>query len=214
MWEWLQQNAQVVSSLGTIFTLFVWLIWLSLMYADFKAKRRPRLVIHQTHGMGPESHCLLVNLSPGAIHVQCVMAVAIVDGEAERSLTLGSESLDPSDLEPGRLEHQIGQGPLGPGEMLRLGNFEHILERLTGTEPEEGTEFLGPHEVGDVTRVEVRVVAVHGDDDRSFGARREFELMGQDDLLRVRPLSAHTEQLTSGRRQRMAEDWLRDCLQL
>ena len=195
----------------TIATLVVWLVWLTLMYNDFRNKRQPRMLIHQTEGGGPDSHCLLVNLSQDVIHVQCVRAVSVTP-EGESAIPLGTET-DIGDLGPSELEDAIREGPLRQGEFMRLGSFEEILEQVVGASPADGAEWLAPADVGNVEQIEIRVVAVYGRSDTSVGASRRFELRAEEELLRVRPIDTYTTQLYRRRDRKRAEEWLRLCQQ-
>jgi hypothetical protein len=193
-------------------TLLVWLVWLQLMYSDYRRRRQPRMLIHVTEGSGPESHCLLVNLSQEIVHVQCVRA-AMVAPHTEISLPLGTASLDLDTLGPAELENALRQGPLAQGQFMRLGSFEEILERLVGQRPREGKRWLDPSSVPDVEAIEVRVVAVYGRSDRSVGARRRFRVETKGGRVRVRPSGLYTEQLYSRRQRRVAEGWLEECIE-
>jgi hypothetical protein len=173
------------------------------------------MLIHQTRGLGPDTHCLLVNLSQDIIHIQCVRAAA-VGTNGENSLPLGSGLSGLSDereLGPLELENVIRQGPLAQGQFLRLGSFEEILEKLVNQTPGEEEQWLGAAAAAGVSTVEIRVAAVYGDSDRSVGARRRFRLESRGDSLRVRPVDTYTEQLFSRRQRRLAERWLRQCLE-
>ena len=196
-----------------MFTALIWVAWLSLMYSDFRNKRQPRMLIHQTNGYGPESHCMLVNLSQEILHVECVLAAALKDGE-ERSVVLGSEQIDPRKMPgPSELENMMRQGPLSSGQMLMIGSFEEILEALTDKKPAQGFDWLDATQITDLHHVEIRVVAVYGASDQSVGARRRFRLEGdEDDLLRVKPEQMYTDQIYQRRRRSIPEGWLRDCM--
>lgn len=210
--DWLTSHAQLVSSLVTLATLLVWLVWLQLMYSDYRSRRQPRMLIHQTEGGGPGSHCLLVNLSQDVIHVQCVRAVSVgPEGERATALGAGIELSPHQDLGPEELENAIRQGPLRQGEFLRLGSFEEILETVVGATPVEDREWLRPKDVEGIERIEMRVVAVYGRSDRSVGASRRFELTTRDDELKVRPLDTYTKQLSRRRDRARAEQWLKLC---
>lgn len=209
--DWLQRNATVLSTLVTMATLLVWLVWLQLMYNDYRRRRQPRMLIHQTHGVGPDSHCLLVNLSQDIIHIQCVRA-AILGENGESSLPLGSALTLDNELGGLELENVIRQGPLAQGQFLRLGSFEEILETLVGTSPGNGAKWLGAAATAGFELFEIRVTAVYGDSDRSVGASRTFRLQANGEALRVRPRDTYTQQLYSRRGRRIAERWLRQCL--
>lgn len=200
----------------TILTLIVWLVWLQLMYNDYRRRRQPRMLIHQTEGFGPNSHCLLVNLSEAVIHVECVRAVSISDsGESSISLGTDVELSSDQNLDTVELENTIRQGPLMQGELMRLGSFEEILERVEGASPRKG-KWLGPDDLPGVHRIEIRVVAVYGRSDRSVGASRRFDLYSgtEDDTVRVRPVDSYTNQLYSRRGRKVAEKWLEKCMEI
>lgn len=210
MIEWISNNAEVVSSLGTVATLLVWIVWLQLMYSDYRSRRQPRMLIHRTHRPGPDSNCLLVNLSQEIIHVVCVQALARSDGD-DKLIVLGSESANIQSLDTGEFENILSQGPLRPGEFLRLGSFEQMLEELTQQAPADESEQLSPEAVKGVNMMEIRVVGVFGNSDKSIGALRRFEIESEDGSLRVEPKDVYTKQLYSRRRRRVTEEWLRDC---
>lgn len=210
--DWLKNNSNLISTLTTLATLVVWTVWLQLMYSDYRRRRQPRIVIHQTQGIGPESHCLLVNLSQEVIHVQCVRAAA-VGKESESSLPLGSVADSAKDLGPLELENVIRQGPLAQGQFILLGSFEEILERLVDQSPEEGRQWLSSAAMHGVHTVEIRVAAIYGESAGSVGARRRFLLNAKEEELGVRPANLYTEQLYTRRKKKIAEQWLRQCLE-
>ncbi|MEX2543130.1 MAG: hypothetical protein WD314_15085 [Trueperaceae bacterium] len=140
------------------------------------------------------------------------MRVAAVGENGESSLPLGAALSPESELGGLELENVIRQGPLAQGQFLRLGSFEEILESLVGQSPAEGEKWLGSAVADGLKLLEIRVAAVYGDSDRSVGARRTFRLESRDGALCVRPRDTYTKQLYSRRERRIAEGWLRRCL--
>src|SRR5690625_930382 len=97
--------------------------------------------------------------------------------------------------------------------MLMIGSFEEILEALTDKKPAQGYDWLDATQITDLHQVEIRMIARNGRSIQRLGARRRFQLEGdEDDLLRVKPEQMYTDQIYQRRRRSIPEGWLRDCM--
>lgn len=56
--EWLNENAQAISAVASIFTLFVWVFYAQLLYNGYVRQRRPRVIINRGQGTGVDAICL------------------------------------------------------------------------------------------------------------------------------------------------------------
>ncbi|HEX7022051.1 MAG TPA: hypothetical protein VF171_04275, partial [Trueperaceae bacterium] len=77
---WLKENSGVISAVTGIATVFIWVAYAQLFFAQYRQQRRPRLFLHVAPGRGLDSTCLLINMSQQIVHIQCVMAVSHKDG--------------------------------------------------------------------------------------------------------------------------------------
>lgn len=199
-WTWLREHAQVIASLGTLGMLLVWLVYLHLIYRSYRQQRRTRMIIHQGQGDHAGAACLLINMSPGVVHVASVMVAGhgatrrvVREVTDERRFTLEDESSK-------RTERVMKQGPLASGEFLSLGRFDDLLERV---QPEDEA----------LEEIEVRAVLMHSATEQPVGVRRRFRLVEADGHERVHPVTWSTEQLTGWRQRRTVRRWLEQSMQ-
>lgn len=201
MWE----NAGTLANLSSVAMLLVWAAYLQLFLSDHKRQRRAHLIIHQAAGFGLDSTYLLVNMSTGPAHIQCVrVLVETRGGRVEYSLG-AREGLD--DLKPWQLEGRIRQGPLESGGFLVLGSLREFLARVAP----EGTDAA--EAVKDVREVVVQAVAIYGTTQWPVGARRRFAPHRTRHGFDLRPTTVHTEQLITRRQRQVAGKWLRQCME-
>lgn len=195
MLGWLKENAEVVSALASLGMLVVWLTYLQLIFREYRQSRQPHIVLHQTQGLRSASHCLLVNMSQSVIHVQCILLVAVSPEGRERVRSASMRQV-PLRSKPAKdIEEAVEQGPLAPGSFLLLETFGSFLEQLRA--PGDPIQIL-----------ELRVVALFGQDGSAVGARRRFEVNADDEGWLVRPSSLSTEQLGGRRDQAELRNWL------
>ncbi len=123
--EWLNDNAQAISAIGSVCTLFVWVFYAQLLYNGYVRQRRPRVIINRGKGTGVEAICLISNMSSEAIYVQHLVAVLHTQDQ--------SYSLDVVEYQQRGDEQEEGsyrthQGPLASGEYLNIQSFWRYRE--------------------------------------------------------------------------------------
>ncbi len=208
MWEWLQQNAQLISALGSITMVFIWLLYLQLFYLQFRRQRKPCLVIHHEQGNGPSDLCLLVNMSSEPIHVQCILAKIRVE---DRTVTRPVTELGEVSPTSQQLESTLRQGPICPGDYLVLGTLERIVNLQPLIEEQmqahsEETEQSFPYPLD----IEIRIVAVHGPSDHLVGACRRFNVRRRENKWVLDASQFQTDQLSSHRHLKTVEKWVEE----
>jgi hypothetical protein len=209
---WLQANSGVLSALSALFMVMVWLIYLHLFYVEFIQSRRPRTRIHQTGGSSPKSVLLLVNMSEKTINVVSVSARGFTSDGALHCELNDYFHFSQSGRTFKDMENTIRQGPVPPGDYIFLGEVSDILNRLKqngASNPAPGEENLSDpsHPAPAIHTLELRVILMHGADDRVFGARRRYSVDASESAMEVTPLSFCTDQLTSRRQRREILGW-------
>lgn len=213
---WITNHAEAISAIASVFTLFVWVFYAQLLYANYSRQRRPRIIINRGQGKFIHSLCLVSNMSQESIYVQHIVAVLETsDGKLQFDISefQQSEDGDSSDInqtQETEYKYRTHQGPLGSGEYLHVGSFNDILR---GIAKAYGIEMLGYHPRGDMTfdALEIRLIAVYGPEDSPIGARRRFLLKDSKiDEYAVYPDSLDTERLNSRRQRRRIKRWMRE----
>ena len=125
--EWLNENAQAISAIASICTLFVWVFYAQLLYNGYVRQRRPRVIINRGKGIGVDAICLISNMSSEAIYVQHLVAVLHTKNQ--------SYSLDVVEYQQRGSEQQEGsyrthQGPLASGDYLNIQSFGDIVNQV------------------------------------------------------------------------------------
>lgn len=214
--QWFIEHAAVIANVASLAMLFVWMFYTALFYRDFRRQRLPLIVVHQARGYGPDSTCLVVNMSKEPIHVLCVMMAArTAGGEVLASIT--DPHQPPLEQEPHRqVQDSIKQGPLQPGKLLSLGSIREILRVADLASADEPSTDEGQRDSArltfEVDQVEVRVIALHGAYQDPIGACRAFYVSRTDSGLRIEPQTMLTHQMTSRAERRQVRRWLEACL--
>lgn len=206
--EWLSDNAQAISAVASICTLFVWVFYAQLLYNGYVRQRRPRVIINRGRGVGVDAICLISNMSSEAIYVQHLVAVLHTQ---ERSY-----SLDVVEYQQHRSEQQTGepqeasyrthQGPLASGDYLNIQSFGDIVNQV-----KEYWEIDDSLLQAQNIQLEIRVIAIYGSEDMPTGASRTFNLdLNASPNHQLIPASVDTDRLNSrGQRKRVLE-WAKE----
>lgn len=206
--EWLSDNAQAISAVASICTLFVWVFYAQLLYNGYVRQRRPRVIINRGRGIGVDSICLISNMSSEAIYVQHLVAVLHTQKR--------SYSLDVVEYQQHRNEQQTGepqeisyrthQGPLASGDYLNIQSFGDIVNQVKHYWEIED-HLLQAQNI----QLEIRVIAIYGSEDMPTGASRAFNLdLNASPNHQLIPASVDTDRLNSrGQRKRVLE-WAKE----
>jgi hypothetical protein len=204
MWNWLEQHYDALSALFNFLTLVVWTFYLQIFLTNYRRKTRPKILINRGAGHGIDAKCALTNMSAEAVYIEAVVVslqIAEKDGQStdvDCSLSDldsdGSYSHDPRPL--------WLQGPLGSGEMIDLGTYRSLLERVLGARMSQA-----PHDTA-LTQMTVTVAATYIADDRMIGAQRVFGVEEKGERLDLIPRSLPTRQIRNGRKMRLVHQFL------
>jgi hypothetical protein len=201
--EWLNDNAQAISAVASICTLFVWFFYAQLLYNGYVRQRRPRVIINRGKGIGVDAICLISNMSSEAIYVQHLVAVLHTQ-KCSYSLDVveyqqrGSEQQDAS--------YRTHQGPLASGDYLNIQSFGDIVNQVQAYWEIDDNLLRGQN-----IQLEIRVIAIYGSEDMPIGASRTFNLaLDASPNYQLIPASVDTDRLNSrGQRKRVLE-WAKE----
>lgn len=203
--NWLRQNATLVSTVANLGMFFVWAFYASWLYWDYKRRRRPRLMIHQTHGSNPGSQCLLINLSQETALMEGILVEAVSeDSTFTRQITEYGYESQSDGMHPDPRAH-FKQGPIGVGDMITLGSFGELIEQATDRPLDEAIQELG------IERLEIKAVITFGSANHSVGALRTYSISA-DGALIISPEGLATVQMASRSQRRQVDEWLKECL--
>jgi hypothetical protein len=217
----LENNVDLISAFGTILTAVVWIVYAHIFLMNYIQENRPRVIIEQAHGDGPDPCFMLINLSKEPIHVSGIMVSFDVDGGEHVHRITDFEHITGEPDTPRQQEEILKQGPIQPGDFLTLG----ACDRLTGV-PNDAPELVDGEpgtfsdrlrdSGGDIDEFEIRVVAMFGSRDRPIGATRRFSMAQDGDGVRrvVRPLGEYTRQLSSRWHRKTVRRWSRQIMEL
>ena len=198
--EWLNDNAQAISAVASICTLFVWMFYAQLLYNGYVRQRRPRIIINRGKGTGTEALCLISNMSSEAIYIQHVVAV-LHTPSASYSLDVveyqqqGDEQEDAS--------YRTHQGPLASGDYLHIQAFGNIVNQVK-QHWKIDDELLSAHGI----QLEIRVIAIYGSEDMPTGASRTFHLnLKASPTHQLLPISVDTYRLNTRSQRKRVLKW-------
>ncbi|PRY65733.1 hypothetical protein B0H98_102263 [Vreelandella songnenensis] len=201
--EWLKENAQAISAIGSILTLFVWVFYAQLLYNGYARQRRPRIIINRGKGVGLEALCLISNMSNEAIYVQHLVAVLHTK---ERSYELDIVEYQQQGNEEDEASYRTHQGPLNSGDYLHIQSFNSTLERLTEYW-DIGQDVLRQSDV----QLEIRVIAIYGPEDMPIGASRHFKLnYTTEPVGQLIPTRVDTQRMNSRRDRKRVLEWAKN----
>lgn len=200
--QWLKDNAVLVSTAVNIGMLTIWVFYAFLFYHQYSRQRQPKIIVHLTNWLAKEAECLVINLTREPVHIEGVLIASGDDGQSLKMIT-GNEDLTTRVRDGHRPEFIIKQGPMHPGSIIELGRLSELAEKAMPA-------FLEKADAGETCLFEIRVAAI-GPIDRLFGARRRFQVESTEDGYSVRPESHFTEQLTSRVANREIKGWLEEA---
>ena len=205
MFDWLQNNANIVNATSSVAMLMVWVVYLQVFRRGYQRQVRAKIIINRAVGTTLGAHCVISNMGSQSIYVEAV----IVTLEWENgSATLGVTDLDSvGEEQPSDPRRETHQGPLHSGEQAWIGRFDELVERVAGSQEEAPRDFTAS--VQTIT-IEVMVVADYLSEDLLVGARRRFIAEWNGQTWRVHPETFQTEQIRSRRERRAIERHLAD----
>lgn len=208
--EWLNDNAQAISAVASICTLFVWVFYAQLLYNGYVRQRRPRVIINRGRGIGVDAICLISNMSSEAIYIQHLVAV-LHTHKSSYSLDVveyqqrgGEEQKDEQQSQ--ETSYRTHQGPLASGDYLNIQSFGDIVNQVKDYWEIDDNQLQEKN-----IQLEIRVIAIYGSEDMPTGASRTFNLdLNASPNHQLIPASVDTDRLNShGQRKRVLE-WAKE----
>ncbi|QEA37764.1 hypothetical protein FGL86_00905 [Pistricoccus aurantiacus] len=202
--QWLNENSGAISAITGIITVFVWLFYAQLLYANYSRQTRPKLIVNRSAGKNLDSHCLISNMSSEAIYMTSVIGVVGVDektyvSDITDSLQGTQGSKDDSGI-------STFQGPISAGGYYLFSKFRNIISFVLDNDvKEQDKDGISCEEVD---YIEIRVVAVYGSENKPVGFYRQFNLgkSGAETLLI--PDTFTTLRMPRRKEQKWVKTWL------
>ncbi|GGC83429.1 hypothetical protein [Vreelandella lutescens] len=201
--QWLNDNAQAISAVTSVFTLFVWVFYAQLLYNGYVRQRRPRIIVNRGKGIGTDALCLISNMSSEAIYIQHLVAVLHTgDGIYELDVVEYQQQSGDDD----EACYRTHQGPLASGDYLHIQSFGSIVKQLT-RHWQLDNQLLSQQTL----KLEIRVIAIYGSEDMPVGASRCFSLdLKAEPLHQLMPLKVDTERMNSRQDRKRVLQWAKN----
>ncbi|WP_447528764.1 hypothetical protein [Vreelandella sp. TE19] len=198
--EWLDENAQAISALTSSLTLFVWLFYAQLLFHSYSRQRRPRIIINRGKGIGTEALCLVSNMSTESVYLQHVIAVLHTDSH---SYELDVVEYQQQSDDEGEDNYRTHQGPLTSGNNIHIQSFGSIIEQVRKYWNVDQQTIEQSN-----LKMEIRVIAIYGPEDKPFGASRCFDLdVNAEPNRQLIPQSIDTQRMTSYLQRKKVIKW-------
>ncbi len=91
MFEWIENNKEIITVFTSIATLLVWVIYAQLLYLSFRRQRSPSLIINRGRNKDINALCIISNMSAESIFIQYIIV--------ELETSEGKITMDVTDLE-------------------------------------------------------------------------------------------------------------------
>lgn len=198
--QWLNNNAQAISAVTSVCTLFVWIFYAQLLYNGYVRQRRPRIIVNRGKGIGTNALCLVSNMSSEAIYIQHLVAVLHTNEKIYELDVVEYQQQSGDDEEDCYRTHQ---GPLASGDYLHIQSFGAIVDQLIDhwQLDRNALHYQRPE-------LEIRVIAIYGSEDMPVGASRRFALaLSADPLHQLTPLKVDTDRMNSRRDRKRVLRW-------
>lgn len=195
MIDWISKYSSLISAIASVGMLVVWIVYLQIFVTSYRRQRRAKIVVNHGAGAGLDARCLVCNMSAEPIYVESI----IVSLTAPEATLTGPVTDISSQAEREALPGyslQTRQGPLGSGQVIDMGSFRNLVDRVVA---EHGAR---PELLASLREVEITVAAIHGSDDLVVGASRKFAIDHRDGCLRLTSETITTRPITSRRERR------------
>ncbi|GEN26831.1 hypothetical protein HVA01_04770 [Halovibrio variabilis] len=201
--EWLNDNAQAISAVASICTLFVWIFYAQLLYNGYVRQRRPRVIINRGKGIGIEAICLISNMSSEAIYIQHLVAVLHIH---QRSYSLDVVEYQQQEDQQHNTRYRTHQGPLASGGYLHIQSFGGIVEQVKRYWDIDDELLHEPN-----IQLEIRAIAIYGSEDMPTGASRSFNIdFNAPPDHQLLPASIDTKRLNSRGQRKQVLEWAKE----
>lgn len=198
MLEWLNSQSGAFNVAINLAMLLVWLSYLQLLLASYRNQKRPKILVNRGGGTGWDSRCLITNMSEKAVYVYAAIIKVRGGGQHWQSVITERRGIGEASS-AAQSRERIGQGPLGPGEMLDLGSIRELIDLALIAQGEQERK-ADPNKID---RLEIKIAAIYDSEDIIIGARREFEVLSDG---RLKPAGIYTQQIRSRRQRKVLAD--------
>ena len=127
MWQWMQDNAQVLSVLLNGTMLAVWVAYLQVVTVSFLRANRAVVHISSAAEDGEDARCIVSNMGSDAVYVLAVQVGLRCGGRQLNAMVTDKVERRPVDAEDYR--DRTLQGPLAGGEAMDVGSFRTLCQR-------------------------------------------------------------------------------------
>ncbi len=191
---------EILNMATALATNFVLLFLGIQMFRGFRRQRRPQLIINRAYSHDIQAPCLISNMSDEAIYLTTVFCAVEREGHW---LTSEITDLAPDDQD-GEEGNFSFQGPVPPKHFYRFSGFDALIRH---TLEEHGYELDSWSDVG---AVEIRAVAVYGNEKYPLGVFRRFDVVPRERSAVLIPASVKTGRLSRRWHQRKIQHWFRE----
>lgn len=202
MFEWIQDNSDVLNTLANFGMLGIWVAYLQLFLQSYRRQRRAHILINRGAGRDLDARCLIGNMSSGAVYVETIVA-RLFDLDDVVSCAVTDVVRRDEDPLPDDPRAETRQGPLSAGGYVDIGSFRSILDQVA-LEAEGGAATPADRSF----ELEVLVIAAYASENRCVGARRRFQVQKEESGFLLKPCTAGTEQVR-GRHERLRLETLK-----
>lgn len=210
-WSWVTANAAVLSALASVGMLLIWGVYLQLLLHNFRAQRRPQIIINRGRGSDINALCLISNMSSEAVFIETLFArLDTSKGCWMSDITdvldhQGNQSCRGGERDSATLSDVTRQGPMNAGGYMEAGVFHSLVQQIAR---EQGItldeKFCATDSELELRSLEVGVIAIFGNESGPIGAVRKFNIeWDEKNGIRLKPDSRITHQLrgAKGRRE-------------
>ena len=186
MMEWIAANSDALSVISSAVMALIWIVYLQIFFSQLHRNRRPVILISRSAGRGPAARIFVSNM--GAEPIYLVNLIADIETETASAVAIITDHDDISGEETGNPAEATNEGPLGSGQYLDAGSFNHLMSRIA--------DHANPRiDLEEVTRITLTVAASTGHSTRIAGGRRSFAIRRENGDVVFQPETFDTYQL-------------------
>lgn len=186
MLDWILKNSTAVQAMVGMVTALVWITYLHMFVAGMRRQRRTEILIALGGDQGIAARIIISNLGLEPIYILDVILKICTGSEATSVSVTDRAELHPTDRPS--LDVATLQRPLKSGNHVEIGSIDDLLERASLHSRRKRADL-------DMTRIEITVAAVTAASSGIVAARRVFDVVNEENNLRLRPESLWTQQI-------------------
>ena len=166
-------------------------------FRTFRRQRRPRLIINRAYSDDIQAPCLISNMSDEAIYLSTVFCAV----EREGRWLISEVTNLASDDRSGEDSHVTFQGPIPPKHFYHFSGFDTLIRHTLDGHGHGLESWHG------ISAVEIRGVAVYGNEKYPLGVYRRFDIVPLQRSVVLIPASVNTQRLSRRWHQRRIQGW-------